>query len=234
MELPYEIQMQVDQLFEQNEVCYEKGDYDQCIALHKQAWSLFPEPKIEYEAEGYSLIEGLVDLLLTQNYKIEAEQWIKVLRQFSCSDSGKTDGAAVMEETIYDQIEELSEQGNVLAAAAAYSGAIQKFTAALVLLPEPKMNWEAATWLYASIGDMYYWQEDYPAAREHLYNALNGPDGQQNAFIHLRLGQALRRLHEQDKALEHLLRAYMLEGGDIFKEEKDDFKFLSANVRGIK
>lgn len=233
MELPGHIQVRVDLLFEQSESCYAKGDYDQCITLHKEAWGLFPEPRSAYEEEGYSLIKGLIDLLLLlQGRKTEAAQWGVVLTQFNCLDI-PGHKAAELDDVTYDQIQELSEQGNALAEDEAFSDALEKFNAALMLVPEPKTEWEAATWLYASMGDMYYLQEDYAKAREQLYNALNCPDGQQNGFIHLRLGQALRRLHEQDKALDHLLRAYMIEGKDIFKGEREDFRFLKEHVPGI-
>ena len=87
------------------------------------------------------------------------------------------------------------------------------------LLPEPKVQWEAATWLNASIGDARYQQKDFTAALEALLDALNGPDGVSNPFIHLRLGECFQELGQVDRARDHLMRAYMLAGREIFESE---------------
>ncbi|MFY0253590.1 tetratricopeptide repeat protein [Chitinophaga sp. 30R24] len=144
--------------------------------------------------------------------------------------------AAMVEEElsvdIYEQVEILSEEGNALADEDDFDGAIAKFTTALTLLPEPRSAWEASTWLYASIGDMYFFKEDYTMAADHFFNALNGPDAQSIGFVHLRLGESLYELQQSDKALEHLLRAYMLEGTEIFEEEDSRyFDFLKERVQ---
>lgn len=143
--------------------------------------------------------------------------------------------ASVVEEElpagVYEQIEALSEAGNELADADDFDGAIAKFSEALQLLPAPAQDWEASTWLYASMGDMYYFKADYQAAANHFYDALNGPDAQANGFVHLRLGESLFELNQLDQAVEYLLRAYMLEGADIFAEEDSRyFDFLKKRV----
>lgn len=128
-------------------------------------------------------------------------------------------------------IEQLSQEGNVLAEKNDFDGAIRKFEQALAIVPAPKDDWEASLWLYSSIGDMYHFKSDYKNSLENFNNALNCPDGQVNAFVHLRLGQALFELKQDDKALDHLLRAYMLEGNEIFDgEDEKYFRFLSENV----
>jgi Uncharacterized protein conserved in bacteria len=136
-----------------------------------------------------------------------------------------------LSDELYEQIEELSEQGNDLVDEDDFDGALEKFQAALDLLPEPKNQWEAAMWLYASMGDMHLFKEDFESAKTNFYNALNCPDGQESAFVHLRLGEALYELGEEDKALDHLLRAYVLEGPEIFAEEEGYyFDFLKSRV----
>jgi tetratricopeptide (TPR) repeat protein len=128
-------------------------------------------------------------------------------------------------------VERLSEEGNVFVDNDNFDAALKKFTAALNILPTPKINWEASLWLYASIGDMYLFKEEYELACANYYNALNCPDGQASAFVHLRLGETLYELEQEEKALDHLLRAYILEGKAIFEEEEDKyFKFLEDNV----
>ena len=65
-----------------------------------------------------------------------------------------------------------------------------------------------------------------PSARAALLDALNGPGAQENPFVHYRLGQAAQRTGRDDEAREHLLRAYMLDGPDIFQAEADGARWL--------
>lgn len=128
-------------------------------------------------------------------------------------------------------IEKLSEEGNALAERDDFDGAIKKFEQALAIVPAPKNDYEASTWLHASIGDMYFLKGDYETSAGSFYDALNCPDGQMNGFVHLRLGEDLFELNQKDKSLDHLLRAYMLEGREIFAgEDEKYFKFLSEKV----
>ena len=129
---------------------------------------------------------------------------------------------AELPDDIYEQIEALSEAGNNCADDEDWEGAIEHWRLALGLLPEPAVQWEAATWLYASLGDAYYQSSEYDLAKDALYSALNGPDGQANPFVHYMLGKTLWRLDEGDKAIDALLRAYMLDGVDIFDSDEDE------------
>jgi hypothetical protein len=57
---------------------------------------------------------------------------------------------------IYDRITSLSSEGNGLIERGDFRGAIANWSEALTLIPEPKTDWEASTWLYASIADAHY------------------------------------------------------------------------------
>lgn len=121
---------------------------------------------------------------------------------------------------IYDRIEQLSEQGNVLLEDQGdWRGAVKAWSAALDLLPAPKTQWEAALWLYASLGDAYRRGGDLQSAKDMLFDAQNCPDGHMNAFALLRLGQTLVDLGDADKGLEQLLRAYLIDGEEVFEED---------------
>ena len=122
---------------------------------------------------------------------------------------------------IYEQIETLSDAGNDCIDDGDFDGAIENWRQALGLLPEPASQWEAATWLYASLGDAYYQSANYEMAKDALYSALNGHDAQANPFIHYMLGKTLLRL-DDDRAIDSLLRAYMLDGVDIFDSDEDE------------
>jgi tetratricopeptide (TPR) repeat protein len=130
---------------------------------------------------------------------------------------------AELDDEIYGRITELSDEGNELAEDDNFEAAVAKFSEALELLPAPKTDWKAATWLYASIGDMYYSLEKYEAAVNSLFDALNCPDGYGNPFVHLRLGESLCESGQTERAKEHLLQAYMLEGEDIFEDENPKY-----------
>lgn len=63
---------------------------------------------------------------------------------------------------------------------------------------------------------------------------MNCPDGISNSFILLRQGEIMYELNEKVRAVEFLLRAYMLEGKEIFDGEDNKYlKFLKENVEGI-
>lgn len=124
------------------------------------------------------------------------------------------------------QVDFLSEEGNDLADQGAFSLAAAKWGQALDLLPAPAVDWEAYTWLKASIGDAHYQLGDFSSARDALFDALNGPDGQENPFVHYRLGQTELALNNEKAGIDELLKAYMLDGDKIFLEEEDGPVFL--------
>jgi tetratricopeptide (TPR) repeat protein len=124
---------------------------------------------------------------------------------------------------IYANIERLSDDGNDLFDNEDYSGAIARWDRALALVPDPKTEWEASTWLYASIGEARYKEGSLDLAREALFDALNCPDGQVNPLVHYRLGQCQIKLGDEKGGIEHLLSAYMLAGEDVFEDDEGEF-----------
>ncbi|MFC3653409.1 hypothetical protein ACFONN_17760 [Dyella humi] len=127
---------------------------------------------------------------------------------------------------IWDKVDDLSAQGNDLCDESRFAEAIEKWRAAIALLPEPRVDWEAYTWLSASIGDVQYQVGQLDAARHSFYDALNGPGGQENPFVHYRLGQSLIRLGEDERGIQSLLKAYMLDGEKIFSADSEGARYL--------
>ncbi len=123
----------------------------------------------------------------------------------------------------YSLIEQISEKGNSYYEEHKFGSALNKYNEALVLVPSPKESYEASTWLYTSIADCYYSLDNLDDAKENYYNALNCPNGLANGYINLSLGITLFELEESEKSQEFLLRAYMLEGEEIFEDEDEKY-----------
>lgn len=135
-----------------------------------------------------------------------------------------------LDSKLYDDIVRLCEEGDDLSEEDKYVEAIEKYHSALDLVPSPKNDWEASTWIYTALGDAYLDIEDYKNAKDCFYNAMNCPDGITNPLILLRVGESLFECGEIDKAKEYLLKAYMSEGYKIFYEEDDKYFEL---IKGI-
>lgn len=81
-------------------------------------------------------------------------------------------------------------------------------------------------WLHASIGDVEREQGRLDDALTSFQNAHRTEDGQQNPFVLISLGATLADLGRHSEAIDPLLRAYMLEGKQLF----DDFGGSYLNV----
>lgn len=131
-----------------------------------------------------------------------------------------------LQQKLYEEIEALSEAGNNLFDQEHYGLAIEKWQQALDLVPEPRSDWDATLWLCASIGDAHYQNGQFALAREFLLDAMNAPGGTSNPFVLFRMGQAEARLGNSTTANEYLLRAYMLDGTDIFDADPEGAAYL--------
>jgi len=132
----------------------------------------------------------------------------------------------VLSDEIYKEVQTLSNEGNDFFEKRQFLRALQKYKAALSLVPEPKTKWEASTWLYTSIGDVNFSEENFSVAKENYYNALNCPNAIQNPYINLSLGQTLYEMEKFEQSGKFLMIAYMSEGKDIFEDE--DPKYLES------
>ncbi|MEK6346789.1 MAG: hypothetical protein V4764_04890 [Burkholderia sp.] len=142
---------------------------------------------------------------------------------------------AELDDSRHEQITALSAAGDALANGGDYPGALAKYWEAFDLLPEPKTDWDAGTWLLAAIGDANFLQRDYAAGRDNIGNAMHFPGAIGNPFLHLRLGQCQFELGNLDRAADELMRAYMGGGEEVFAEEDDKFlQFLGTRAKGIK
>lgn len=124
-----------------------------------------------------------------------------------------------IDDETFDEISRLSEEGNdLLDEKGDWKGAIEVWKKALELVPEPKEEFEASTWLFASIGEAWRTGEDAVSALAAFEEAFRCPDGPENPFIRLGLGKCLYDVGRKESAMEHLAEAYRLEGEEIFAE----------------
>jgi tetratricopeptide (TPR) repeat protein len=130
-----------------------------------------------------------------------------------------------LEPQVDERIQALCEEGDQLADEELYPEAREKYIEALKLLPDPKNNWEASTWIYVAIGDTYFFSDNFRKMLDYFENAVQCPGGLGNPFIHLRLGQAYFEQKNLEKSADELTRAYMGADIDIFVD--DDPKYLA-------
>jgi len=128
-----------------------------------------------------------------------------------------------LSDVVHDTVVRLSKEGDQQAETGHYREAVEKYIEALDLLPEPKTDWEACTWLLAAIGDANFRSHNYEHARAALTGAMHCPGAIGNPFIHLRLGQSQFELGNMQRANDELARAYMGAGKEIFDQEDQKY-----------
>lgn len=124
------------------------------------------------------------------------------------------------------EIDRLCAQGDVQADLARFPAALDAYWAAWDLLPEPKLDCEAATWILAAVGDANFLGGDYVAGRDNLSTVMHCPGAIAIAFLHMRLGQCQYELGDRSSAIDELLRAYLVGGAGLFDDE--DPKYLDC------
>ncbi len=138
---------------------------------------------------------------------------------------------ATLNDEIHRQIQSLCEEGDSFAEEEEFADALKKYWSAWDLLPEPRTDWQSATWILGAIGDTNFLNGDYEAGRDNLSLAMHCPDAVGNPFLHLRLGQCQFELGNLDRAADELVRAFMAEGEEIFDDEDPKyFEFLQTRI----
>src|SRR5262249_45141020 len=115
----------------------------------------------------------------------------------------------MLRDDLHERITLFSQEGDNLVNACDYVSGLRKYHQAWALLPEPREEWEAATWLLSAIGDAHFLARDFEKSIAAFTNALRCPDGLGNPFIHLRLGESYFELGDVRRAQDELTRAYM-------------------------
>ena len=129
-----------------------------------------------------------------------------------------------LDDKTHSEIQDLCAKGDSMAENGNFGSALENYWKAFDLVPEPKTDWDASTWILTAIGDANFMGNDFQTGVDNLSNAMHCPGAIGNPFIHMRLGQCQFEVGNLDRAADELTRAYALEGDEIFSE--DDPKYL--------
>lgn len=136
-----------------------------------------------------------------------------------------------LDDHTYSQIQLTSAEGDDFAEAGKYDEALGKYNLAWELMPEPRTEWEASTWVLTAIADVAFKAGYFSSAGAALDYALLCPSALGNPFIHLRRGQVLFEQGDMEAAVQELPRAYMGAGEEIFSEDDPKYAlFLGSRV----
>ncbi|MES2317155.1 MAG: tetratricopeptide repeat protein [Pseudomonadota bacterium] len=127
---------------------------------------------------------------------------------------------------LQSEIDRLCAQGDADADRARFSAALGCYWAAWDLLPEPKLECDASTWILAAVGDANFLGGDFVAGRDNLSTVMHCPGAIGIPFLHMRLGQCRFELGDQPGARDELTRAYLVGGAHLF--EAEDPKYLGC------
>jgi len=99
------------------------------------------------------------------------------------------------------------------------------------LLPEPKSEWKAYSWLISSIADNHFEQGEFELAMEKFEEVFNlDAESNENAYLCLRRGQCALELENLTLAKELLTRAFELEGKELFEDEHSKYLKLAKQA----
>jgi len=140
---------------------------------------------------------------------------------------------ARMDPELQKQIIALCQHAAQLAEMREYAFALSKYYDALAMVPDPKQEYKAATWIYSSIGQVQWKKRDYNEAGRAFLQAYRCVGGEQSADINYRLGQCLVECGAPDIASQYLCQAYMLDGESIFADDDPKyFEVIKHEVEG--
>jgi tetratricopeptide (TPR) repeat protein len=130
-------------------------------------------------------------------------------------------------------IDKLCQKGDQFAQIDQSDDALDQYEAAWELLPNPKNQWPAATWILMAAGDVYFERRDFHAASDTLRKALEYPDGEGNPFIWLRLGQCLFEIGDLNGAADALETAFRMNGNELFADEDPKYLHFLKTQLGV-
>jgi hypothetical protein len=169
-----------------------------------------------------------------RTFRGEDRKYLELIKKKSRTKQSKPQvsfaGPLHLPDDVHASIQELCAQGDALAKAQNYMGAIDNYTEALLLVPEPKVKWEATLWIYTALGDAYFLMRDYASCADYFDRAMECPGAEKNPFIRLRRGQAAFEQGKDAKAADELREALELGGEEIFQGEDAKYRQIFGVV----
>ncbi len=135
-----------------------------------------------------------------------------------------------LSDDIYEKITDLTENAESALNEGDDETAKELYMTALMLIPEPRENYEPSTFIYAGLGDIAFYDGDYNEALKYFLSGYNCPDAEGNPFFELRLGQCYYQLDNEARAKDHLHNAYEIEGEEIFEDEDEEYFDLIKDI----
>lgn len=136
-----------------------------------------------------------------------------------------------LSDVILDRIDAICDEADLLFEDEKSEEAIAKYNEALTLLPEPIEEYEPSAWLISSIGDVYFFDEEYEKALAQFEHAMGCVDSEDNPYLLLRAGQCHFELGQMQDAEDTMHEAYLIEGEEIFEEEDPKYwEFLKSKI----
>ena len=122
------------------------------------------------------------------------------------------------------QVDHQIDQAILLEEQQQFAEATRIYEETLALIPEPQYAYWETMRIFVGFGEIHFARHRFEEAKQFYLECLKMPEGHQNPFVLLRIGQTAFELDDQLTAAEHMTRALMLEGTGIFAEE--DPKYL--------
>lgn len=120
-------------------------------------------------------------------------------------------------------IEQIMEQADKQLDYGSYKKAKALYEKALNELPSPQAEQELFLEIQAAIGDCLIWMNKVGEAQKLFTKLLTYPGADDNAYLHLRLGQIAFDKDHMETAKKELRRALELGGEEIFEDEYEEY-----------
>ncbi|GEM45135.1 hypothetical protein [Deinococcus cellulosilyticus] len=112
-----------------------------------------------------------------------------------------------------------------------FAEATRVYKETLSLIPEPRHAYWEAMRIYVGFGEIHFAQQQFEQAMPFYRECFKMPEGYLNSFVLLRVGETAFELEDFITAAEHLTRALMLDGPEIFEEDPRYFDFLKTVLK---
>lgn len=112
-----------------------------------------------------------------------------------------------------------------------FRSSISKYKKAARLLPKPRYEWEAYSWLMCGIGLNYVEIENWQEAFKFLNYSLLSSDEMVDASVWFHTGQALYKMGRFDESKDYLIKAFILNKGVFDKHDPEYKAFIVEDLR---